>query len=312
MDPQTVWTVWRRILKSDDLVDAVMQRQLASPAVLALAPAEQAVVADYASDPAAADITIGMYRRGLVRNAISALKLAPLSRHVLYAGGEDIPAVMAGFAKAGNYKDYGPCFWEAAADLTLYFQDLPLFADPSRQDALRIDQAGIALARDLAAAPPLEYPDHAAVRATAFQSSVPWPLVASRAARVVSVAHDMTPWLEEPHHFDISQKLKPAAQHWLVFMPDAESALDFAELSERAAWIFQQLSSPKTLEDLASARPDTSVEDIKDILTSLCAFGVVNEARTGANGTDAQAKARRGEEARAGELASTGGPTRAD
>lgn len=303
MDPQTVWTVWRRILKNDDLVEAVMQGPLRNPAVLALAPAEQAVVADYASDPAAADITIGMYRRGLVRNATSALKLAPLARHILYAGGEDVPAVMAGFAKASSYKDYGPCFWEAAADLTLFLRDMPLFTDPGRQDALRVDQAGIALARDLGAVPPLEYPDHAAARARAVQPSLlwPWPFVASRAARVVSVAHDMTPWLEEPHHFDISLRLKQCPQHWLVFMPDAESALDFAELSERAAWIFHQLSTPKTPRELAGDREGLAVEDVKEILTSLCSFGAVIEVRTGATAHQ-----------RVGAGATSGGPARTD
>src|ERR1051326_6084190 len=84
MDPHLVWATWRRILKSDALVDFVLDPS-DHFASLGLTPAESAIIADYASTRAATDQTIFMYRSGLVTNAICALRLVPLSHRLLHA-----------------------------------------------------------------------------------------------------------------------------------------------------------------------------------------------------------------------------------
>src|SRR3712207_2188889 len=104
MDARLVWDTWRRILRDDDLVEWVTGGGGSDgPTVAGPPPAETAVVADYARTPQATGTNIGMYRRGLVRNALAALSRVPLSRRLLYASGLDVDAVAEDFTQENGY-----------------------------------------------------------------------------------------------------------------------------------------------------------------------------------------------------------------
>ena len=88
MEARLVWDTWRRILTTDALVDAVLEPS-GDFGSLGLTPGETEVLADYAGTRAMTDQTIFMYRSGLVRNALCALRLVPLSTRLLQASGLD-------------------------------------------------------------------------------------------------------------------------------------------------------------------------------------------------------------------------------
>ena len=228
-DARRAWNTWRRILTGDTLADAVLDPHGYDPAEFGLAADEQAIVADYARTPTATETTIGAYRRGLARNALNALRLAPLSQRLLYSSELDIAAVAADFVQSIGYRDDGPNFWRLAAGFVAFLTTLPAFSRPAQQDALALEAAAIALVRRLGETRPAIWPQAAARHAVAPRHSDRF--VVNRAAAVASSRHDLTPWLEDPLEFDADAELEASARHWLIYLPAAEAAHSYAELS---------------------------------------------------------------------------------
>jgi hypothetical protein len=275
MDARLVWDTWRRILRDDDLVELVTRAGGVDGATVAgLTPAETAVVADYARTPQATDTNIGMYRRGLVRNALAALSRVPLSRRLLYASGLDVDAVAEDFAQANGYVDDGPNFWRVAGAFVDHLATRPEFAAPAHQDVLALDHALVALARRLGTTAVALWPD-AAAEHIRDAGSPDRSFVASRAAIVATSRHDLTPWIENPHGYDPAEALEPSPRHWLTYFPAAESEPAYAELSERSARVFDVLATPSTAADVARALGTLSADEALTVIDSLAELGVV-------------------------------------
>jgi len=278
MEARLVWDTWRRILTDDRLVDWVTHAGSADTAVVAgLDAAEAAVLADYARTPQATDTNIGMYRRGLVRNALAVLSGVPLSQRLLYTSGLDVDAVAADFVLANGYADDGPNFWRLAGAFVAYLGTRPEFAAPAQQDVLALDRALVALAQRLGATPVELWPDTAAEdgRDADHPDRSSSRFVSSPAAIVVPSRHDLTPWIENPHGYDPAEALAPSPRHWLVYFPAAESEPAYAELSERAASIFGLLATPTTAADVARALGGLSATDALKAIKGLAGLGVV-------------------------------------
>jgi hypothetical protein len=271
MDAQLVWNTWRRILSNDELAGFVGRPGDIDPSVFRLTPQETAILADYASTPLATETMISMYRRGLVRNVLSALHVVPLTRRLLEASEHDCSAVAANYVQSTGYRDDGPNFLRIADGFIGYLRMHPSFRSLVLQDVLAVDGATIALLRRLGDAPPAAWPENAVVT-TAVSGSCRY--LASPAAVVVASSHDITRWLEDPLHCDIQGQLDPSTTHWLIYLPSPEAACAFAELSERAAGAFTLLAEPKTPADLSqdlSLPPD----QVFDVIASLSELGVV-------------------------------------
>jgi hypothetical protein len=277
-DARLVWDTWRRILTTDGLVDAVLDPQGCDPAALGLVPDAGAILADYASTQVATETTIGAYRRGLARNALTALKLAPLTCRLLHASELDVPAVTADYVRSIQYRDDGPHFWRSAAGFVAYLATLPAFAHPVRQDALALEAAAIALVRRLGEARPALWPESAALHPMPVRDSDRY--VANRAAAVASSRHDLTPWLEDPLDFAVDAELEPSTRHWLIYVPAAEAAHTYAELSECAACAFTCLSAPKTPAELSSALDRLPADQVTEVIGSLAEIGAVVRGET--------------------------------
>jgi hypothetical protein len=272
-DARLVWDTWRRILTSDALVDAVLHPDGHDTATLGLTADARAIVADYASTPVASEITIGAYRRGLVRNALTALKLAPLSHRLLFSSTVDAAAVAADFVQSIQYQDHGPNFWRTAAGFVAHLAKLSAFSRPSHQDALALETAAIALVRRLGEARPALWPESAARNPISARDGDRY--VANRAAAVASSNHDLTPWLEDPLGFAVDAELEPSPRHWLIYVADAAAAHTYAELSERAARAFALLSVPRTAAELSPALDGLPVEQVLEVIGSLADIGAV-------------------------------------
>lgn len=267
-DARLIWNTWRRILTSDALVEAVTRPGGGDPAALGLGTDELAVLAEYASSPVATNVNVGMFRRGLSRNALTALKLVPLTRHLLHASGLDVSIVTAEFARSTRYRDDGPYFWRAAGAFIEFLAGLPAFAPPVRQDVLAVDRAAIALMCRLGESPPAVWPDEAA-RAPRARADTRY--LASPAATVASTDHDLTSWLENPASFAVDAELEREPRHWLIYVPSAVAAFDYAELSERAARAFASLAIPRRAAELDGLE----AADALEVLDSLIEIGAV-------------------------------------
>jgi hypothetical protein len=279
MDAKLVWATWRRILKNDHLVEWVLhQRDAEAREATGLTPEEFAILAEYASSPAATDTNIGMYRQGLGRNALAALSLVPLTRGLLFESGLDVEAVAANFVLSTGYRDDGPNFWRAAGDFVAHLATLPEFAQRFRQDLLALDAATVALARRLGESPPAIWPESAAEIFSKFSEAGPrlgcesTRFVASRAAVAVSSNYDLTECLENPDDFDADEEIEPSTRHWLIYFPTADPAFAYAELSERTARVFNLLSTLKTASEVSTALDGLPCADVID---SLAELGVV-------------------------------------
>ncbi len=278
MDARLVWTTWRRVLTSDHLVEWVMHPDFRAGDPDGLTADETAILADYAGTPAATESNIGMYRRGLTRNALGALDLVPLTRRLLHASGLDIEAVATEFARFSDYADNGPNFWRTAAGFVGYLANLPEFASRAQQDVLALDVATIALARQLGESTTTAWPDSAAAAFSTADSHGDWDsarFVANRAAVVVSSSCNLTGWIENPFHFDPGEELEPSPRHWLIYFPAAEAAHQYAELSERGARTFDVLQTPKTAAEVSLVLDHLPRADVLAVIDSLAGLGVV-------------------------------------
>ncbi|WP_156795830.1 hypothetical protein [Bradyrhizobium icense] len=282
MDARLVWDTWRRVLTDDRLANWVMDPNSRTEDPHGCTADEVAILADYAGTPAPTESNIGMYRRGLVRNALGALDLVPLTRRLLHASGLDIEAVAAEFVQSDGYADNGPYFWRTAAAFVAYLAGRPEFFSRAHQDVLAIDAAGIALARQLGECAPLIWPNTAAEAFPAGTSpsrnlrSIRF--VAHPAATMISSSCDLTPWIESPFDFDPRHDLEASPRHWLIYVPAAEAAHEYAELSQRATRVFDVLRVPKSLVELATALNDVPHADVLSLIDCLAGLGVIVSA----------------------------------
>lgn len=279
MDARLVWDTWRRILTDDQLVEWVVQsKDSGAGAPTGLTAEEIAILADYAGTPVATDTNIGMYRRGLVRNALSALSFVPLTRSLLYMSGLDVEAVAADFARSTGYADDGPNFWRIAGGFVAYLAGLPEFAARLQQDVLALDAAAVALARRLGECAPEVWPEKTAAifsEAGPRKARESARFVANCAAVVVSSSYDLTAWIENPNVFDTDEELELSTRHWLIYFPAADAAHAYAELSERTARAFNLLSTPKTAAELSLALDGLAVAEVLEVVNSLAELGVI-------------------------------------
>lgn len=280
MDARLVWDTWRRILTDDGLVAQVSAGGAQGVSSGDLSPEQLAIIRDYASTPAATVQNIGMYRRGLVRNSLGALSLAPLTSRILYTSTLDPDGAAEDFARSVAYRDYGPNFWSNAGDFVAFLAELPAFAAPACQDAIAIDAAMIALQRRLSDQVPPVWPEEAAVLEQGPDSDVQWDaarFLASPAAVLVGSSRDIGAWIENPTGFDAGEPLPVCPQQWLIYVPAPSAAREYARLSDRCARVFWALRHAQTVAEVAAKLPDIPLADIRMLVSSLAALGVIGE-----------------------------------
>ncbi|MFC3579907.1 hypothetical protein [Sphingomonas hylomeconis] len=287
MNARQVWHTWRRILADDDLV-AHVSDLAAQPAGAraALAPPAQAILDDYAGTPLATATNIGMYRRGLTRNALGTLSLVPLTRHLLFMTDLDIDTVAERFVATSGYRDFGPNFWESSGAFVAFLATLPEFAHPAWQDATALDAATVALARRLGRNAPPNWPgDRAAPSAVTAATQI----AANPAAAIVASRHDLSGWIKHPQDFDPGNLPPAEPSFWLVYFATAESTPAYVQLSERAAQLMTLLATPCRASDAAAALgvPIAQVLDIVAALSELGMVGVADEPVRSAMPADA-------------------------
>lgn len=277
MDARLVWNTWRRLLASDDLADWAVRGEGRDPPA-GLSAAERIILDDYAATPEATDTNIGMFRRGLTRNARGALSLAPVTRRLLLATGLDFERIAEEFVRLAGYRDHGPNMWGLAEDFIAFLSSRPELSSAPHQDALAVDRATAALARRLGDAGEKTWPEDAARRFVESRQRVELEdkrFFAHSAAALVSSTYDLTPWLENPDLFDPEAKLECAPRNWLIYFPAADADVEYASLSDRSARAFSALGAGMSLPELAGSLPGVLPDEVRDAVAALCELGVV-------------------------------------
>lgn len=272
MDARLVWDTWRRILTEDVLAEKVVQAGVTAVS-LGLSPDEASVFADYASIPHAAELTIRMYRRGLPKNALSTLNLVPLARRLLATSGLDRDEVAEEFVRSIQYRDDGPNFWRTAEAFTGFLLAHASFSSPAQQSVLRVEHAAAKLMQSLAPRAASAWSGIIPLQAGAF--AVGDAFLATSISTLVVSSHDITTWLEEPNDFDAQAVLPEGERHWLVYVPDRDSAHTYAEISVVAAHAYGLLAESRTLEELATLLGGQSIRSTASIVASLSEVGAV-------------------------------------
>lgn len=276
-DARLVWDTWRRLLTSDRLVEWVMNPGSRTGPPDSSTADEIAILAAYADTPAATDQNIGMYRRGLVRNAVGALDLLPLTRRLISVVVPDLDELAGAYVRSTGYADYGPAFWRNAADFLAYLAERPELVSGPWADVLALDAATAPLARRLAESPPMVWPDDAAMQNTAstHTDTDRDHFVVSSAAVEVSSGYDLTAWIEDPFAFDPRTELASSPGHWLVYFPGPEAAHAYLRLSARAASALGVLQNPATAAGLARALDGVPLTEVLAMIRSLAGLGVI-------------------------------------
>lgn len=273
-DPRLVRDTWRRILKSDDLVDAMLAPRDGRPGPSVLTVDEAAILADYGSTPLATKNYVDIYRRALVRAVFTAIDLLPLTLRIFEATETDSYDVVSDFTRATGFRDDGPNFWRTADEFLDFLAQRPAFARGPARDVLAIDKAAVALRRSLADADASVWSAREEVDLDALTATDRF--VRRPIAIVVAVSHDLTPWLEDPEGFDPGQSLEEDDQYWLLSLEDPDELHSYAELSERAARVFGALREPKTAHEVIRELPELSENDALEVIGSLIELDVVD------------------------------------
>ncbi|HEV7372417.1 hypothetical protein [Arenibaculum sp.] len=272
MNAETVWKVWRRILREPGLQQALAAQtpeDLASK--FSFEPSEIPVLAAYAATPERTGWFITNYRFRIVNSYLHALETgAPLTLRALMGAGFTWQDLASDFLDRHGWRDYGPYVYTYAADV---LDDLAANDDTARlpglRDLIAVEAAAVALVRRHAEPVPVQPAPPGSIRLTGRGT-------------VVTVEHALTPWLKDKSRLGRAP-LEARTQHLLVYLPSIESHHRLASLSDLAAAAYRALATPADGAGLAArlAGGGHDVADLDAAVERLTAYGVV-ERVTGA------------------------------
>lgn len=231
MNAQTVWHVWRRLLREVPLQQALFEGAPLPPGGAGLSEEEQDVANAYARMADRARWFVTNYRYRLTNSLLNALDTgAPLTLRALMHKGLDLQELGEQFLDAQGWKDYGPYVYAYCADALDFLAGHAGTASPAGlRDLIGLEASVVALMRGLAAEPQAS-PDARLLHRTAR-------------ARDYRSAHRLSAWLRDKAQLGRGD-LAAGVEHYLVHLPDLEGAHKLALLPARAAELLAALHTP--------------------------------------------------------------------
>lgn len=243
MNAQTVWNVWRRILKEGDFKDYLFTSSSSALAKrFALNEEELEIAKAYAANPQRTLLFITNYRFRLTNSFTNALNIgAPLTLRALIAQEISINTVAKQFFDTIVWHDYGPNV------LTLCDAALRFIKDNVIIDGIE----GLSSLIDLEAA------SVSLIRQMASKSEINPNMLSTKQDKislnsnniVVTTSHTLTPWLKNKSLLGRS-KLKLTPQHFLIYIPALDKAYKVAGLSQRGVQLLKVLTKLMTRKEL--------------------------------------------------------------
>ncbi len=231
MKAQTVWHVWRRLLREVPLQQALFTGAPLPAGGAGLSEEEQDVANAYARLADRAKWFVTNYRYRLTNSLLNALDTgAPLTLRALMHKGLDLQALGEQFLDAQGWKDYGPYVYAYCADALDFLARHPDTTNPAGlRDLIGLEASVVALMRALAL-PPTAVPDalllHRTPRALDYRS-----------------AHCLSAWLRDKTLLGRGD-LVAGVEHYLVHLPDLDGPHKLALLPARAAELLAALHTP--------------------------------------------------------------------
>jgi len=241
MKAQTVWHVWRRILREAPLQQAVFEGTRLPATGLGLSEEEQDVANAYARTADRAKWFVVNYRYRLTNSLLNALDTgAPLTLRALLHKGLDLQALGEEFLEAQGWKDYGPYVYAYCAEVLDFLAGHEGTASPAGlRDLIGLEASVVALMRGLAPAV-----------ATPARPAAPL-LHRTPQARDHRSAHRLSAWLRDKTQLGRGD-LAVGVEHYLVHLPSLEGTHKLALLPARAAEVLTALHAPCTRDQLSA------------------------------------------------------------
>ncbi|HZW21105.1 hypothetical protein [Noviherbaspirillum sp.] len=241
MNAQTVWNVWRRIMREPALQQALLEERGEDLSRFAFSEPEKQAALAYARDASRAKWFVLNYRFRLANSFINALETgAPLVLRALLRRGADLRGLGERFLDMHGWKDYGPFVYGYCRDALEFLAQDDCTAQPAGlRDLIGLEMTVVDLLRSLAAAP-----DAGADENTAFLRRTPL-------ARHYRSRYRLSDWLRDKTLLGQGD-LPAGVQDYLVYLTDYDSTYKFALLPPRAVEILQALTSPCLPVELSS------------------------------------------------------------
>lgn len=243
MQAQTVWHVWRRIMREVPLQQALFHPpggKLTEQALsgLGLKGEEAAAARAYAGQADRAQWFVLNYRFRLANSFTNALETgAPLVLRALLNKNADVNALGCEFLDRQGWKDFGPYVYTYCAAALDFLAAHPVSEAPKGlHDLIGLEGTVVALMRDMASQPP-----------QTAASEQQGPLRRSPRARSYTSAHRLTAALRDKKSLGrVDLVALPADQHehFIVYLPDPQASHKYALVPPRAAQILAALEQP--------------------------------------------------------------------
>jgi len=244
MNPQIVWHVWRRIMREPELQHALFAPDEPARSLERFDFTEEECEAAwaYAQQGERAQWFVTNYRFRLTNSFLNALETgAPLTLRALLARGADIPALSRAFLDRHAWKDYGPYVHAYCRDALRFLSEQPdVMAIAGLADLIEFERDTVTWLIALGAAPaPLE----AGAPAAGVIERTPL-------ARYHRCSVRLSAWLRDKALLG-KTPLVPGVEHYIVHLPDLQSAVRFALVPPRVAAIYDALDTPRTRASLS-------------------------------------------------------------
>lgn len=269
MNPQTVWRVWRRIMRDPDLQHALFDEPGDSYKLEAFgfSDAELAAAQAYAKEAERAKWFVVNYRYRLINSFLNALETgAPLVLRSLLAKGADLRELGAAFLEMHGWKDYGPFVYTYCVDALRFLEQHPVTEVPTGlRDLIGLEHTLVNMLIQLSTQPPARVDEPLLARtpnAAYFRSST-----------------RLSDWMRQKNQLGKAD-LGGAMEHYLMYLTNLDSAPKFVMLPPRAAEIYRALERPCARHQLADALEvlGFAAHDVNDdtYLTVLAGYRAIN------------------------------------
>jgi hypothetical protein len=245
VNPEQVWQLWRRVLREPALAAAVIDCSVAGRAAeWNLTSADIEILRHYTLSPGGVSWAVESYRFRLLRvTRFCVAQAAPLTARALVEAGHDPVRLAQEFVEYTGWLDRGPYVLELTLQYLSYLVEVEFghqAGGPTPlMDILEMDIAGLRLARAQASR-------DSADRACDLPGR--W----TGRACVITVAHNVMPWLAEPGANPLSAA--PAVRREvLVYFDDSISSCRLVALSDAAATVARQLAGGATIDQVATS-----------------------------------------------------------
>lgn len=272
MNPQTVWQVWRRVMRETDLQHALFEKGGRDLEPFGLTGEAREAALAYSREADRAKWFVLNYRYRLANSFLNALETgAPLVLRALLAKGLDLRALGEEFLDQRGWKDYGPYVYAYCQDALQFLAEHTVTEAPrGLRQLIGLESTVVALMIDLAARPRLTEAD-GLLRRTPM-------------ARHFRSKARLSAWMRDKKQLGRIE-LPDEVEHYLVYLPDLQGAHKYALLPARAAEIYQALAQscdrealPKALERMGCAPTSAQDDEYLNVLASYRAIVMPTKA----------------------------------